>query len=127
MTRYYVVSLHVLEQLLQTQRQALSRWGIDGRDLVQYSIHLATVSDYPTLVQYLSKDLGEHLTDFPPSAREFQQLLHQCMDLIQQAAALLVPFLTQVLGRFDHTVRLEKFLGADAIFSVQVCEYETIL
>ncbi len=125
--RRFIVSLEVLETLLKDQRRGLQALGIDARGLIEYSLHLATVSDYPTLIGHLSKDLGEHLNDYPLEPREFQRVLHRCLDFIQQAAALLVPFLTDAIGYFDHTVRLEQFLGADAVFSVEVSEYETIL
>lgn len=116
MRRRFVVSLEEFERLLQEQKRALEKLGVDIKGLIAYSLHAATYSDYQSLQQYLIHDLLEDRPDLHAS------VLHRCMDFVGEASALMVSYLTPILGGFDHTVRLEQFLGRDAVISVQVSD-----
>lgn len=131
MRRTFIVSLSEFDRLLQAQRAVLERAGVDLKGLISYSLWYATHSFYPdgltpqvnfrTLSSYVSHDLLES------SHEVHMSVVHNCLDFIGEAAGLLVPYLEPILGKFDHSVRLEQFTGNDAVLSVDVSDQTGVL
>lgn len=117
--RLFVVSLTEFERVLDRQIRALRAMGVDTKDLIAYSVHIASQSFYPnppadynSVRQHLIKGLHDEGVEIASS------LLHNCMDFVGEASSLIVPYLSSVMGRYDGTVRLVRFTAGDAVLSI---------
>lgn len=113
---YLIISLAEVRKALAPQIQAMSKRGVDVHGLLAYSVYAATASDYHTLRQHLIRDVALDVNHqgFEVSA----QLIHQCLDFVEQAAISIIPVITRAVGTYNDTVRYERHLGSDAVISV---------
>jgi hypothetical protein len=101
--------------------QAMTRLGIDPKGLMDYGLLYATrtYSGYRELQSYLVHDVVATISDGMLDMEQVTQRVHACIDHIQLVEQYVVPHIQLVCGFFDHTVKLEGFVGNDLMISIQ--------
>ncbi len=97
----------------------MERLGLDPRGLLQYGLLYATRSygGYHELQSYLVQDVVSSSNDGRPD--DVMRKVHSCLDHIQLVEHYVVPHILATCGFFDHTVKLEGFVGNDMMISIE--------
>lgn len=99
----------------------LKRLGFDPSALMSYGFYYATTRLVDDDAVYL---LRSHILHDIAACELIEPgnvtpMLHTCLDHIDLIDRHVIPFITNVCGIFDHTVRLERLDGDNLTLSVQ--------